>query len=85
MCWFCRKPKTALQLLEAELKRSHRLAKDSWARDEAQANIKKITETLINSASIELNKKLEERLKGIEDSIGDLYLLGKSDDSSKQE
>jgi hypothetical protein len=82
MCWFCKKPKSPLQLMEEELLRQHSLVKDAFTRSDAQKMIDKINAVIINAAAVQLNKDLEKRLKSIEDAISDLYLLGKSEDNS---
>ena len=81
MCWFCGKPKTALQLMEEELIRQHSAMKSGdWeTAKSARERIAEINKIFNEAAKVQINQKLEDRLKSIEDAISDLYLLGKDD------
>jgi hypothetical protein len=86
MCWFCGKPKTAVDLLldeQAYWRAKYDKAEYSTDKAEPERQLRRINEIIIDAAKIEVNKDLEKRLKSIEDAISDLYLTGKPDDDKR--
>lgn len=70
-----KQPKTELELIEEQIIFYRRLTNDAFTRSEAFSRLKELENHLIKMHSI----KIPERMKALEEAIGELYLLGRED------
>ncbi len=67
--------KTELDLIEDQLKFWRSKTNDTYSRTDAISRIKELENHLIKMHSL----KIPERMKALEDAIGELYLLGREE------
>ena len=70
-----KKEKTEIDLIEDQIKFYRRLVNDSFTRSDAFSRLKELESHLIKMHSL----KIPERIKSIEDAIGELYLMGREE------
>lgn len=76
MSWFQpKKEKTEIDLIEDQIKFYRRLTSDSFTRSEAFIRLKELESHLLKMHSV----KIPERIKALEEAIGELYLLGREE------